>query len=63
MTGEIKTFNKDKVVQRPHAGELFERVLGLVHEYDGEIGTAEAIGVLELAKLSIYTDAFGETED
>lgn len=53
----IKEFTKPKRTERPHAAELFERIKTLVYEYDGEMGTAEAVGVLEMVKLSIYIDA------
>jgi hypothetical protein len=54
---DVKQFAKSKSTEKPHAGELFERIKSLVYEYDGELGTAEAMGVLEMVKLSIYIDA------
>ena len=41
----------------PVAAELFDRIKNLVHEYDGEIGLVEAIGAIELVKLSVIEDA------
>lgn len=37
----------------PKAGELLERINDLIAEYDGEMSTVEAVGVLELAKLKM----------
>nr|WP_282554856.1 hypothetical protein [Providencia stuartii] len=34
-------------------GELSKRMLELIHEYDGEISLAEAIGVIEIVKLTL----------
>nr|WP_282554854.1 hypothetical protein [Providencia stuartii] len=34
-------------------GELSKRLLELIHEYDGEISLAEAIGVIEIVKLTL----------
>ena len=38
------------------AGELFERLDRLILEYDGEIGLAEAIGVLEMLKAKLLSN-------
>tara|TARA_R110000765_G_scaffold408810_1_gene506731 strand:+ start:329 stop:574 length:246 start_codon:yes stop_codon:yes gene_type:complete len=43
-------FTKAKAVDYPVEQELFNRVLKLVHEYDGDISFASCIGVLDLAK-------------
>jgi hypothetical protein len=53
----VKEFPKGKVSHRPQTGELVVRILDLIYEYEGELGTAEALGALEMAKLSIYIDA------
>lgn len=37
-------------VKRPQAGELAGRIQDILAEYDGEIGVAEAVGVLECVK-------------
>lgn len=34
-------------------GELSNRMIELIHEYDGEISLAEAIGVIEIVKLTL----------
>lgn len=34
-------------------GELSKRILDLIHEYDSEISLAEAIGVIEIVKLTL----------
>ena len=44
----ISEFNKTKVVDRPHSSELFDRILGLIDEYHGELSVAEVLGVLRL---------------
>jgi hypothetical protein len=50
---KIKHFPKNKVVDYPVEQELFMRLLELVHEYDGEMSTAAAIGVMRLAQKEI----------
>ncbi|CAI1018992.1 hypothetical protein [Serratia ficaria] len=37
----------------PKAGELARRIREMILEYNGEIGLAEAIGVLELVKIEL----------
>ncbi|MFW0927222.1 hypothetical protein [Providencia sp. VP23HZSY-1] len=37
-------------------GELSKRILELIHEYDGEISLAEAVGVLEIVKLKLIDE-------
>ncbi|MDC9749053.1 hypothetical protein [Proteus mirabilis] len=34
-------------------GELAKQILELIHEYDGKISLAEAIGVIEIVKLTL----------
>ena len=46
-------FNKSKARDYPKEGELFDRILSLVYEYEGEMSTPAAIGVLDLVKDSI----------
>lgn len=43
-------FTKAGAVEFPVEKELFDCVLKLVHEYDGDISFASCIGVLDLAK-------------
>ena len=50
---KIKDFPKNKVVHYPVEQELFTRLLGLVYEYDGEMSTAAAIGVIRLVQKEI----------
>ena len=49
----VKEFPKGKVSHRPQTGEIVIRILDLIYE----LGTAEALDALEMAKLSIYVDA------
>lgn len=41
------------------AGELSEKILEAIMAYDGKIATISVIGILEIIKLQIYTDAQG----
>lgn len=51
MTSNIADPGKEKSF--PVCGELFERLDQIITEYDGEIGLAEAIGVLEMLKAKL----------
>ena len=53
---EIKHFNKSLVRAYPKNEELLDRIVSLIHEYDGEMSTAAAIGILDLAKDYIKAD-------
>ena len=53
---EIKHFSKSLVRAYPKNEELLNRIVKLIHEYDGEISTAAAIGILDLAKDYIKAD-------
>jgi len=46
-------FKKGKAVDYPQEGELFDRLVSLIYEYEGYISTAAAIGILELVKDEI----------
>lgn len=37
--------------------EIMDRLSSVIHEYDGEVGLCEVIGILELLKLSLIDDA------
>lgn len=37
--------------------EIMDRLSSVIHEYDGEVGLCEVIGILELLKLSLIEDA------
>ncbi len=49
----VHAFAKEKKSERPHAGELCHRINKLINEYAGDLGTAEAIGVLEIVKSGL----------
>lgn len=51
--GAILKLKRKKSVDYPHEGELFDRLVSLVYEYDGDISTVAAIGILELVKDKI----------
>jgi len=53
---EIHTF-KGKGKPYQQEAELFQRVLDLVHEYDGMVSVAAVLGMLELVKDKIKLDA------
>ena len=48
--GEIKSFDKPKHSDYPKEGELLDRIIDLVHEYDGEMSLAAATGILDMAR-------------
>ena len=45
---EIKDFNKDKHAHYPKEGELSERIINLISEYNGEMSTAAVLGILKI---------------
>lgn len=51
--GVIKRFPKDKVNEYPKEGELCDRILNLIYEYEGEMSTVSAVGVLDLVKKKL----------
>ncbi|HEY2455215.1 MAG TPA: hypothetical protein VGI71_21860 [Scandinavium sp.] len=51
MHENIVPIGRDKSF--PVCGELFERLENIIHEDDGEIGLAEAIGILEMLKIKL----------
>lgn len=51
MKGNVTAINTEK--KFPLSAELFERIESLIHEYEGELGVAEAIGVLEMVKQNL----------
>lgn len=54
----ITDLRKEKKL--PVCAEVIKRLSDVLHEYDGEIGLAEAIGILELMKHSLINDAAAE---
>ncbi|MDU1652650.1 MAG: hypothetical protein E6850_09140 [Leclercia adecarboxylata] len=54
MTSNVTSLGKEKSF--PAAGELFERIDNIILEYEGEIGLAEAIGVLEMLKAKLLSN-------
>ncbi len=54
MTSNVTSLGKEKSF--PVAGELFERIDNVILEYEGEIGLAEAIGVLEMLKAKLLSN-------
>ncbi|GAS72852.1 hypothetical protein NGUA41_00857 [Salmonella enterica] len=40
----------------PITQELFDRLSGVVHEYDGDISLCEALGTLELLKSVLISE-------
>jgi hypothetical protein len=53
---DVEKFTKSKTTERPHAGELCARINKLIIEYDGDLGLAEAIGVLEIVKQGLISN-------
>lgn len=41
----------------PVSAEIIERLSAVIHEYDGEVSLCEAIGILEILKMSLIEDA------
>lgn len=52
-----KVIDIGKEKKFPVSGEIIERLSAVIHEYDGEISLCEAIGILELLKLSLIDDS------
>lgn len=46
-----------RVTNKLALAELAERVRELVYEYEGQLGVAEVVGILEIVKLEIIKDA------
>lgn len=44
----------------PLPAELTGRINGLIHEYDGEVGLSEVIGVLEIVKFGLLNQKLNE---
>ena len=63
MTSEIKHFNKSLVRAYPKNEELLDRIIRLIHEYDGEISTAAAVGTIELVREQIINDVMEALND
>jgi len=49
-------FTKTKDVDFPINEELFERLLNLIHEYDGKISVAAVLGILDILKDDLLED-------
>lgn len=54
--------NLGKAATRPKAGELLDRLHDLVKEYDGDMGFAECLGVIELLKITMINTQFENLE-
>jgi len=52
----------DKVITRPEAGELLDRLHDVIKEYDGDMGLAECLGVIELLKITMINTQFENLE-
>lgn len=52
---KVISLNKEK--KFPLNAELHERIMGVIGEYDGQMSTAECLGVLELTKVHIIKNA------
>lgn len=44
----------------PLPAELTGRINDLIHEYDGEVGLSEVIGVLEIVKFGLLNQKLNE---
>lgn len=54
MSLNVTNLGKEKSF--PVVGELFDRIDNVILEYEGEIGLAEAIGVLEMLKAKLLSN-------
>ena len=52
----VETFDHEKVSDYPEQQELYERVLALVYEYNGDMSVAASIGVVEIVKDTLMND-------
>jgi hypothetical protein len=51
----VERFKAEKVRELPVEGELCGRIQALIAEYDGEIGLAATLGVLDLIRFGLIT--------
>lgn len=57
MTDNVQPLNAEIACHYPKEGELAARMLDLIYEYSGEIGTAAALGVLQIVTDKILQAA------
>ena len=55
----MKDFKITPVVTHPKEAEMADRVVQLIYEYEGEVGLAATIGVLNLVTDQIKADNAG----
>jgi hypothetical protein len=53
---DIIDFGKKKLVSFPVEQELYERLIDLIYEYDGDVSLTSTVGVLDLVKDRIKSD-------
>jgi len=58
MASDVFKFRYQEKIE-PKAGELVQRIIALVHEYDGEMSRAAAVGALEFAKMALINEDDG----
>ena len=46
----VLEFNKIKDKEYPKEQELYDRLVSLAHEYDGELSIVSVVGILDLVK-------------
>ena len=51
----VTSLNQEK--KFPFNAELHEKIMNIIGKYDGEISTAECLGVLELIKVTVIDNA------
>ena len=56
----MKDFKITPVVAHPKEAEMAERIVQLIYEYEGEVGLAATIGVLNLVTDQIKADNAGQ---
>jgi hypothetical protein len=53
----------DLSAKRPKAGELLDRLHDVIKEYDGDMGFAESLGVVELLKITMVNTQLENIEE
>lgn len=53
---DIRKFGKKKLIDYPIEQEVYERLIALIYEYDGDLSLASTIGIIDLLKDKIKSD-------
>ena len=56
LSDNIKDFGKAKVVDYPVQNEIYQRLRGVINEYDGELSLSAMIGLLRIIEHDLISD-------